>query len=262
MSTEVATLAERELALSQSALAGINPDDLQVPRLKVMQALSREVTEGDAAVGELVNSITGEVYGESVKLLVVDRYSGRFYAPRDGDTSYTAGKGVTVMPDYWDHPCAGKPFVDCPDAEETFVQRANDGDIPWGQGPPIQTTYDFVCLRIDDDGEIDNFPIRVPLKAGSAKEAKKWITLLAMRRVIWERVFQLETYKAVGKKSGKPFTGVRITDAGAATDDQRLKSVEWAQLIQSTPDAVTYDEDAEESGEKGAKPDAKGGIEV
>ena len=43
----------------------VAPEDVQIPRLEVTQDLSPIVKSGDAAAGQLYNSVTGEIYGQS-----------------------------------------------------------------------------------------------------------------------------------------------------------------------------------------------------
>ena len=44
----------------------VSTEDIQIPRLEVTQDLSPIVKDGDAEAGQLYNSVTGEVYGDTV----------------------------------------------------------------------------------------------------------------------------------------------------------------------------------------------------
>ena len=67
MSTEVAIpqSAEVEAILAQQDQA-LAEGAFQVPILKICQALTKEVKEGDAEAGDFLNTLTAESYGTAV----------------------------------------------------------------------------------------------------------------------------------------------------------------------------------------------------
>lgn len=260
MSQEVVPSQVTEQALIARATAdAIEESELVVPRLKIGQALTDEVKEGDARPGDLIHSLTGEVYGSAVELVIVQAFKGR--ALREKGQFYSANN-TPVVPDNWPERYRGLHFVDVPDAEEQFKARANAGDVEWGSGPPIYTTHNFVGLVLRD-GELEDFPVRVSLSRGSAKEGKNWVTMLKIARAPWDLVFELSTQEA-RSRNNDDFFKAKVKQLRKTTPEERQAALEVAQLINGGDTAVVFDEgqDDEEGGRPAQAPDSNGGLEL
>lgn len=251
-----AELAQREEELVAGALAGIDSEDLALPVLKVTQQLSGEVTRGDAESGQFVNSITGDVYGDSVDFVVVHYFKGRFYAPEDEERVYVA-QGE-IAPSNWPDGLAGKRFADLPLAEEQWKARSNDpdDDQEWGSGPPIQTTRNFIGFVTEDP----DTPVRLSLKGSSTPAAKKIETIMRFGGAPWRQTIKLTTDSRENKRKQPYF--VVVARKGEPTDaPTREKALELAQIAQEAEFKLVGDEADEGKGAKRSeKP--KGGIDV
>ena len=263
MSKEVSTtgsteLAERDAELAQAALAGIQKEDLQLPVIKVTQQLSREVTDGDAESGHFVNTLTGEDLGDSIELVVCHYFRGRFFAPREGEfEGRTFVAGGDTAPSTWPAEYAGQKFVDIPDAEESYRERVNSGEIEWGRGPKITTTHNYIGFLLSDPG----VPVRVSLMRTSAPAARKINTLISFgNRSPWNAAIKLETELRQDKQQ-RPFYVVKATQGRQTTPDEIAVAQSLALEAQSAAFQLTGDEKLAE--DKAAKPATPaGGIEV
>lgn len=248
-------LTEEALVAKAKADIQVSAEDLVIPMVKVAQGLTREVQDGDAEAGELIHSLTGESYGESVQLLIVDSFKGRSWRNPEDRTFHTAGKGETVV-QWEDHPCHGQLFVDCLDAEEQYRARVRNNEIDWGKGPGISTTYNFVGLVVRDDGTVDDFPVRVSLQRSSAKAGRNWVTMLNIARAPWDAVYELTTSKT-RSKGGEPYVAVSVKLARKATDDERQAAVRIAQAIHGGAN-VEYVGEQDEEGHIAPTPEPEG----
>lgn len=263
MSQEVAVRDLTEEALVAAAKAGLETDisQIRIPFVKIGQSLTKEVKARDAEEGDWINGLTGEVYGRSVHLVIVDAFKGRFWKDKKTNDTYTTGKGEAVIPEHWPHPESGKFFADAEDAEEQYraAVRANEKD--WGSGPGISTTYNFVGLLLvegeDGETELQEFPVRISLMRSSAKAGRNLETMLHLNRAPWDQVYELETRDATSSR-GEPYMNVTVKQLRKTTPEERQVAVGVAQLVH-TSDAVAYDGEVEEDAPK-APPKSKGGI--
>lgn len=246
-STELTAEQEQQLAEIEAAAAAdlrgkLSQDDLVLPMLKVGQALTEEVSAGDARPGNFINSLTGEVYEGEIELVIVDQFKGRFYKPsKDSPDTYTAGP-VDVIPLNWEHPDAGKRFDESADAEEVFREKANAGEIDWGSGPPIQTTHNFVGFVVGDDSGL---PVRLSLKSAATPQARKISTLLSTARSPWSNVFKLTTSEETNSANQK-FYNLNAKRGRQTEPAERLAAAELYQQYKAAENIVLAgDEDAE-----------------
>lgn len=265
MSKEVSTttetntdLAKRDEELAAGALAGIHKEDLQLPVIKVTQQLSREVTDGDAESGHFVNTLTGEDLGSEIELVVCHYFRGRFFAPREGEfEGRTFVAGGDTAPSTWPAQYAGQKFVDIPDAEESYRERVNAGEIEWGRGPSITTTHNYIGFLLDDPG----IPVRVSLMRTSAPAARKINTLISFgNRSPWNAAIKLEAELRQDKQQ-RPFYVVKATQGRQTTAEEISQAQTLALEAQSAAFQLTGDEQLAEN--KSDKPKTPaGGIEV
>jgi hypothetical protein len=259
-STEVATAAENEQALAEAFHSDLNVQsgDLVVPILKVEQPLSAEVGEGEATPGDLVNALSGENFGQKVEFTIAGFYKGRFRVDRDSGEIICAGPSTDSNNQPLSCGCHDLPYPSCPDAEEQYSARANRGDIEWGDGPPVSTTYNFLGFVAGSE-----MPVKLSLMRASAKDAKKLLTMLQFRPAPWDTVFTIETYQRVSKTGGYKFQGVNIKQGRKATAEERQAAVNLAQAVRQNRVTEVGDEgDSTGSAatEKAAAEEVKGGL--
>lgn len=243
---EVAVSAEQEAALARRVKGQVDRTKLQLPAIKVVNGLSKEASEG-VAQGTIVNSLTGEQYGESVEVVISDFYYGRFFAPKGGGKAYTA-RGE-VVPDNWPEEYAGKRFTELDDAEEQWKLAVNDGEHPWGSGPPIQTTINFVVILADNPG----YPLRLSMKSSDTPTANKLLAMLSLSPTPWAYTYAVSSEGRPTPNGSGTYYGFKAEQSGTVNDEQRQAAVKVALAYQS---AVDSGDDIEEVGTDDS--DAKG----
>lgn len=254
--TDLAELEAQESALAAGIKSKIDRDDMILPQVRLSNALSQAVAEGDAKAGDFINTLTGENYGKSFSLVIVDYFKGRFFSPEDDDRTYVAIGDVA--PNNWPDEYAGKAFADLPDAEEQFKAAANDPENPqqWGDGPPIRTTYNYVgFVAAEDASEI---PVRLSLQRTSVPTARKINTLIDVARTPWDKVFEVRAVEQSNAKNQKYFAA-DVKLGPATTPEQRSKAVQLATSLQKAN--IQLHGDAPDDGEdpKGEKPETPEG---
>lgn len=231
---ELANLDELEAQATAAARRTLADERIQVPMLSIVQGTTKNPPP-NARPGDFVNTVTGAVFGTSIEFLVAHFNRGRFLSVKNEETgkrdAYAAGP-EPIVPSYWPDKYAGKVFADLPDAEETYAQLANDGQIEWGSGPPIQTTYNFTGIIIpesddEDDVAAAEIPVRLSLKSTSAKAGRKAITLIKAQRNPWAKSLLISTQRKEGNEGA--YFVAQVDEYGAAPDDtSRRKAVELA----------------------------------
>lgn len=199
---ELALQASEEAAKLVYAAQQEEFDDslMQTPILKVGQALTREVTEGEAAAGEFINTLTNEGIGDTVEFILSFFNKGRFASDKKTKRAFVAS--TSEIPDAWEPLVGaqyiGTPFTEYPEAEEQFKAAVNAKEREWESGPLVSTTYNFTgYVVVDNDGETDYQPVRLSLKRTDVPAARKISTLYKtkLRKAAWDGVFRLKTAK-------------------------------------------------------------------
>ena len=236
--------AEEEAALATRVKGQVDRSKLQLPAIKVVNGLSKEAAE--VKQGTLVNSLTGEQYGESVDLVISDFYYGRFYAPKGGGKAYTA-RG-DVVPESWPEEYAGQRFVELDDAEEQWKAAVNNNEHPWGSGPPIQTTINFVVTLADSPG----YPLRLSMKSSDTPTANKLLQMIDMSPTPWAFAYRVSSEGRPTPNGSGTYYGFKAEQVGPVSDEQRQAAVKIAQAFQQASDAGEVEEVGADD------PDAKG----
>lgn len=226
----VTVSAEQEAALAARVKGQVDRSKLQLPAIKVVNGLSKEASDG-VAQGTLVNSLTGEQYGDSVKLVVSDFYYGRFYAPKGGGKAYTA-RG-DVVPDNWPEEYAGQRFVELDDAEEQWKADVNAGEHPWGSGPPVQTTINFVVTLAENPG----YPLRLSMKSSDTPTANKILQMIDMAPTPWAYAYTVSSEGRPTPNGSGTYYGFKAEQDGTTTDEQKQAAVKIAMVFQTAVDS-------------------------
>lgn len=271
-STDVATQQSADveaLLAAQNAEYDALPTSLQVPILKVAQPLTREVKSGDAEPGDFVSTLTGESMGTSVDFIVAYFQAGRSVSDRDHGYKNVIGSDVIPDTDYWKNVLGsefvGTRFDEHPDAEEQYRIRVNDGDIKWGKGPIISTTYNYTGLVIPsqiegDDVEPDPMVSRITFvrTTKSAHDKLKNLKDAMFRNYpFWEYVFALSTAtKTFG--SNDSFI-VNVKKGRKTTSDEKAMALELALAVAA---GRTSDNSDKVGADTKVEPDAAGGLTV
>ena len=222
--------SEAEAAAAARVKGQVDRSKLQLPAIKVVNGLSKEASEG-VAQGTLVNSLTGEQYGDSVPLIISDFYYGRFYAPKGSGKAFTA-RG-DVVPDSWPEEYAGQRFVELDDAEEQWKAAVNNNEHPWGSGPPIQTTINFVVTLAENPG----YPLRLSMKSSDTPTANKILQMIDMSPTPWAYVYAVSSEGRPTPNGSSTYYGFKAEQAGPASDEQRQAAVKIALAFQNAIDS-------------------------
>lgn len=271
-STDLAVQREAELAaLAAQQEQEFDDTELQVPIIKVGQPLTKEVQAEQAEPGEFIDTVIGEGLGNKLDFIVSYFQYGRFAADRETNKGYSAFGDL--IPEWWeDLPfigpgMVGTRFDEHPDAEEQYKARVNAGEIEWGKGPKISTTWNFTGLYIvspdedDPDAEEEYAAGRLSLQRTQVPGAKKIIQLKKMRfrnRQFWEYIFEFTTQK---KDMAKGPVHLVIPKLGRVTTPYER---ELASELAINVAAGRVRDNSEQTGdtEAAAEPDAKGGLAV
>lgn len=80
-------------------LEKVEKGDVLIPRIKLLQALSPEVTEEGFRAGQLINSITKEVYAEEIEFIPILFYKSRIlWSPIDQGGGMSCFSPDSIMP--------------------------------------------------------------------------------------------------------------------------------------------------------------------
>ena len=208
-STEVEQAQAAELEALQAAQAAqFDRDETpgRVPILKIAQPLTKGLRDLDAEPGDFIDTLMEESLGNRVEFIPAFYQLGRFYAPKGSGRVFSSMDFDTIPETWGEAPSpdgkgtleafVGTPFAEFPDAEERFKDRVNAKEIPWGSGPPIQTTHNFTGLVVveDEDDEKIVRPVRLSLRSAQTKAARRIVQLCKMRRgAMWDQVLDLTT---------------------------------------------------------------------
>ncbi len=154
--------------------------DLIVPRLSLAQAMTPELKKTnenynpDLEEGQFFNSVTGEIYGESVTVIPLHFFKQYIeFKPKD------EGGGIVKM------------------YEQGEVPPARDLAFVDGSKPRCTEFKNRMSLILKDDGQVT--PIVVAFKSTGLKAAKQWNYLIAEKN--------LPAYAYTYKLTSKPKTG-------------------------------------------------------
>lgn len=152
---------------------GLEEGDIRIARLGVAQGLSQVCIDGKAKMGELFNTITSEVYGESVEIIPLFMFKTRAQFDTERGLVMMSRDNIKVtmaideFAEYLD-----KPVEEVPGA-------AWNGDEP----PTFGQVYNFPCLLVN---RLIQFPLSLSMMRTAIKVAK---TFLSMARYSGEDMF-------------------------------------------------------------------------
>lgn len=236
-STELAVADEIAAQVAAAQAEEYDDESLQTPILKIGQALTREVQDGNAIAGEFINTLTGEGLGDAVEFIVAYYNKGRFASDKDGRAYVSFDKNI---PAHWEpfvgEEFVGTPFSEYPEAEEQFKAAVNAKQRDWGNGPAVSTTHNYTGLVIVDGEEGPELqPARLSLKRIDVPAHRKLQTLL--RAVLrgkptWDAVFHLSTQKReFGKNAAYTINPTDVKIVRKTESDERLIASQVAEAV-------------------------------
>ena len=178
MATEIQTKKDNLPAqmmdeLLSNAGEGIDyaPDELQIPFVRVIQALSPQIKKSDplfineASMGDAFNTVTGDAWGGETGFEVIPCLQQTKYLefiPRD------QGGGGYV----------GELSADNPDVAK--AERTGGKEI-LPNGNELVITDQHYCLLLGEDGM--NQPVIIDMKSTQRKVSRRWKTQIAMQKI-------------------------------------------------------------------------------
>ena len=200
-STKKAVAKKEETAVAVPSApqydGNIGNEDLILPRVELLQALSPTVVSGQASAGEIVNNITKEVIGPEVILVPV-------YLTKNWIRWRKREEG------------GGMVWRSNDPTDERVIEESK-----WGAdgSKPLATAYlNFLCFVEGGD-----MPIIVSFANTNYKTGRKWLTLTKMSMgQIYDSQYKLTAHSQTNNKG--TFYIFDVTRVGPATSEQKEKA--------------------------------------
>ena len=151
---------------ANSGLENITSEDLTIPRLKILQALSPEVNKRDgkyvdgASAGDVINTVTSKLYNEDNELVVLPVSYKRLFLewqPREN------GGGLVAQ--HEDQAILSK------------TTKNHIGQDVLQNGNYIQTSANHFVLVLNKDGSYDQ--AMIPMAGTQLKKSRTWNSVMA-----------------------------------------------------------------------------------
>lgn len=238
-------------ALTQGATGLLGESDIILPRMKLLQGLSAEVSDGVGNPGQYANNMTGQAYGSAVNVAVIKVTPQQLYMVQGVGLQCRAqaepGQRMhgTGDPGIWCDQCSLKQWQD--------------------STPPVcSEAYQYLVLPVDDEGKpIEAYPAALTMMSTGLKEAKRWNTMLKMAGQLppWVASYKLSAEQLRNDK-GTFYVPHVARAAALPTDTQRIcfdfavqlqtkdyqVADEAATSARGSVDGQAYDDDDEDDG--------------
>jgi hypothetical protein len=139
----------------------IEANDLQMPRIKLLQPLSPEAEDGDNQAGDMLNSLTHENYGKELTFIPIVHFKSRIYwKPRE------EGGGILCSSMDAQRPNKTEYAKSCGECDK------KNWDNETKTAPECVIYYNFIVIP-----EGTNVPVALSMEKTKLKAAKKLISL-------------------------------------------------------------------------------------
>jgi len=218
----------------------VDMQDIQLPRVAVLQGLSKMVTEGAGKVGELANSLTKEIYGTELLFIPLFAFKSR--------VKFQLAKGAVCMSlnalncSYntdGSHQ-VGESCLGCVDTQWP------EDSVNSKEGPACSLVYNFPVLNADN---LKEFPVSISCMRTGTKAAKK---LLSMARITGEDFFARK-YRMITKKASSDKGEYFVSDfelVGKVTDEEYKAALTWFKTLRQKSISVDLNDHTEDSTEE------------
>ena len=176
MSKNTQVAVKEEAAISTQVVApkgfdNFDMDDLIVPRVRLLQALSEAVSAGSGRPGEFQDSLTGETIGTSLEVVLLNYKNGAVY--------FKAGEGMVCKSNDGINNTKGQPCNACP-FNEFWGAFHEDGTPPACSG-----SKEFLIVKRESLKETP-YPMLLSFIKSSYPMGKK---LISMARLTGEDIY-------------------------------------------------------------------------
>ena len=207
--------------------------DVIMPRLAILQGLSKLVMDGKATVGKIANALTKEIYGDEFIFISLFLFKTR--------AKFVQGKGLV---------CMSRDALTCSfNNEETHDPEDDCLSCPDGQwtkenqkdtGPQCSLVYNYPVLNVNN---LKQFPVSISLMRTSIKAAKQLNSMLLFTgEDLFASKIRLTTEKKEGEK-GIYFAPV-FEMAGKASDEEYALAKKWFETLRKKTIEVDLREEA------------------
>lgn len=189
-------------------LEGLDREDITLPRIKLLQAMSDEVTDSNASPGQWLNTLSGQSYGTQFEFIPISVWKSRtlFAENRDDSPLCRSADGFVSVDG---HRC----MTECP------YNKAWE----WKNGtpPPCTQGFNYLILPVDDP-----FPAITTLMKTSFKAGKALNTLLvAARCPAWYWVYEFYSIRESNPRGTYYVAAVRkrVEDGKPIPTDEAMR---------------------------------------
>jgi len=237
-STAVATKQNSQVASvpdfmkgAETVKSNLDSDDIELPRMKLLQSLSPELEDGHKA-GDLFHHVMEHSFGSSVRVVPIFHFkSYMLWNPRKsgGGILARADDGVT-----WNRLGEWEVTLDSNKQKRTWAitdrnVRAS-GLAEWGtsddqdeNSPPAATKLINVVAWLPDFPEMS--PIVIPFQRGLLKSGTRWVSKIEMSQAPeFGQVFELSTEK-VPNNDGEEYFSFKTRGDGFLKDEDLFEKL-------------------------------------
>lgn len=182
---------------NQAGTEGMGQNDLIMPRLSIAQSLSPQLKKQNEnfieglAVGDMFNTMSGEVYGTEIKVVPLF-----FFTSFIEFKPISEGGGVIKM---------YQSIVDVPPADLQFTQDAVSGEQV---RPKVTEFKNWMSLIIQEGRKPE--PVIISFKSSGLKDCKKWNSFIRMTNLpAYAKVYTVESIHK--NKGNLDWEGLKVT---------------------------------------------------
>ena len=221
MSKQIATKQETAMAPVSGTVArgfeNFKTEDLIIPRLRLLQGLSQAVIDGVGKMGQFQDSLSGEIIGDSIEVVLLGMRNGAVY--------FEAGEGMRCKSNDGIANMEGVRCVDCPYGE--YHSR------PWGKDaspPKCSSTKEFICItRATAQGK-EHKPIVVSFLKTSYKMGRKLASIARLTgRDIFADAYVVSSSTMKGPKG--TYSVLEVKQNGWLTAEEFKSAEGWYKNI-------------------------------
>lgn len=228
MTKQIAKKESNAIATQSQAkgFENFTSEDLVIPRLRLLQGLSKAVTDGVGKMGLYQDSLTEEVLGEKVEVVLLGMKNGAVYFKQGEGMVCKSNDGITSI--------NGDTCSQCP-FNEYWKNWKEDGTPP-----ACSATKEFMSVTKSTVGGAESRPLMVTFMKTSYGLGKKLATMARLaNRDIFFRSYVLGSEKESNAKG----TFAKMTvGLGTALTPEELQSAEgWYDMLNTANVKVADD---------------------
>ena len=229
MTDETGIVPHEGSSLMQFGQTQLDPGDLIMPRIKILQAQSEEVGDGQGNAGEFFNTLTSVNFGDVLRFVPIVPFKQRVFLVREerlpvinvvgqasGLPEFTKDDAGLACRSYDMEVGRGKPGIAC--AECPFSQ--------WRDKEPPLCTETYNVAASTEEGEL----IVLSLAKSAAREGKKLFSMIRMRPNARGTIFEATTKAEKAQGKGSYYVPVITPKEQAPTELLRQVNT-WAQQL-------------------------------